>query len=479
MSKRPVNQRLWGGRFEDGLDRRIDDLNRSFPFDQRLWREDIEGSVAWAQALRRASVISAKDLRAIRKGLREVAAEFEAGRFEDEPSDEDIHTAVERRLIELAGDVGRRLHTGRSRNDQVATDLLLWLKAAAEEVDGGIRAVQSALIEAAERTGDIVIPAYTHLQRAQPVLYAHHLLAYVEMLERDRARVADAGKRADVLPLGCGAATGTSFAIDRKALAADLGFRTIAQNSMDAVGSRDVALEFLSVCAIAMTHLSRLGEEIVLWASAEFGFVTLGDSVSTGSSLLPQKRNPDGAELARGKAARVVGRFVGVAGALKGIPLAYNKDLQEDKEAVFDAFDTLAGTCAAMAATIGGLAFQPDRCARALRSGHLLAVDLADYLVDKGVAFRTAHGIVGRVVKEAESRDCDVADLDADTLHAIAPEIGPDVGGWLNFEAALRRRAAAGGTAPKRVRAQLRRWRRRLDEWQSPSAGRSPPSARS
>ncbi|MHC4939681.1 MAG: argininosuccinate lyase [Planctomycetota bacterium] len=471
--------KLWGGRFEDGLDRRIDDLNRSFPFDRRLWREDIEGSIAWAQALQRAGVISKKDLRAIRKGLREVAAEFESDKFRDKPSDEDIHTAVERRLIELAGDVGRRLHTGRSRNDQVATDLLLWIKAAVAEADSGIRAVQAALIEAAERTNEIVIPAYTHLQRAQPVLFAHHLLAYVEMLERDRARLADAGKRADVLPLGCGAATGTSFAIDRKALAADLGFRAIAQNSMDAVGSRDTALEFISVTAIAMTHLSRLGEEVVLWSSAEFGFVTLGDSVSTGSSLLPQKRNPDGAELARGKAARVVGRFVGVAGALKGTPLAYNKDLQEDKEAVFDAFDTLAGTCAAMAATIGGLAFQPERCAEALGRGHLLAVDLADYLVDKGVPFRTAHGIVGRVVKQAEKRGCDVADLDAEELHAIAPEIGPDVSEWLDYEAALRRRAAAGGTAPRRVRAQLRRWKRRLEEWQSPSAGRSPPSAHS
>ena len=455
-------ERLWGGRFEKGLDQRIDDLNRSFPFDKRLWREDIDGSLAWADALQRAGVLGQKERRAITKGLHDVAAEFASGKFRERPSDEDIHTAVERRLIELAGDVGRRLHTGRSRNDQVATDLCLWLKRAGEEAAAGIRRVQAVLVEAADRTKQIVIPAYTHLQRAQPVLLAHHLLAYVEMLERDRGRLLDARRRADVLPLGCGAATGTAFAIDRKALARDLGFRSVARNSMDAVGSRDAALEFLAAAAIAMTHLSRLGEEVVLWASTEFGFVELGDSVSTGSSLLPQKRNPDGAELARGKAARVVGRFVGVAGALKGLPLAYNKDLQEDKEAVFDAFDTLAGTCAAMGATLAGLRFREERCAEALRRGHLLAVDLADYLVNRGVAFRTAHGVVGRVVKEAERRGCDIAELEPAAMRELAPEIGDDIGSWLSLAASLDRRSSLGGTAPRRVRAQITRWKKAL-----------------
>ncbi|MHC4955927.1 MAG: argininosuccinate lyase [Planctomycetota bacterium] len=455
--------KLWGGRFEGSLDKRIDALNRSFPFDCRLAQEDVEGSMAWAHALRRAGVLKTTELRTILKALREISREFSGGTFEEQASDEDIHTAVERRLIELVGDVGRRLHTGRSRNDQVATDFLLWLKRATDEACAGIHAAQIALVHAAERVGSIVIPAYTHLQRAQPVLLAHHLLAYVEMLARDDARLRAMKKRADVLPLGCGAATGTSVAIDRRELARDLGFRGIAQNSLDAVGSRDVALEFLGAATIAMTHLSRLGEEVVLWASAEFGFVELGDNVSTGSSLLPQKRNPDGAELARGKAGRVLGGFVTLATALKGIPLAYNKDLQEDKEAAFDAFDTLAGSCAAMAATVAGLRFREDRCAAALARGHMLAVDVADYLVGKGVPFRTAHERVGLLVREAERRDCDISDLDLEAMRKIAPEIDDDVRRYLTVDAALRRRNAIGGTAPRRVRAQLAKWKRRLD----------------
>ncbi|MEM8884510.1 MAG: argininosuccinate lyase [Planctomycetota bacterium] len=457
-----MSEKLWGGRFEKGLDERIDALNRSFPFDQRLWREDIEGSRAWAGALERARILTKKDANAIRKGLKAVAKEFESGSFEEKPSDEDIHTAVERRLTEIAGDVGRRLHTGRSRNDQVRTDLLLWMKRAYDACDEALTAVQRALVGAAERANGIIIPAYTHLQRAQPVLLAHHLLAYIEMLDRDRDRLTSARGRADMLPLGSGAATGTAFPIDRRALAKDLGFRHIARNSMDAVGSRDAALEFLAVTSIAMTHLSRLGEEIVLWASAEFGFAQLGDAVSTGSSLLPQKRNPDGAELARGKAARTVGNFVGVAGALKGIPLAYNKDLQEDKEAVFDAFDTTVGTCAAMAATVDGLTFVPERCAEALRRGHLLAVDLADYLVEKGVPFRSAHGVVGSIVRAAEEKGCDIAELDLATMQAIAPQIEKDVHTWLTIESSIRRRSALGGTAARRVKAQLTRWRKAL-----------------
>jgi len=455
--------KLWGGRFEGKLDARIDALNRSYDFDCRLAQQDIEGSMAWARALRRADVLKAKELRAVEKGLRTIAKEFSDGRFRAQPSDEDIHTAVERRLTELAGDVGKRLHTGRSRNDQVATDFLLWLKGAIDESREGIRAMQRVLVAAARRTGEIVIPAYTHLQRAQPVLYAHHLLAYVEMLERDYARFEDARRRADVLPLGCGASNGTSVRVDRRELAKDLGFAAVARNSMDAVGSRDAALEFLGAASIAMTHLSRLGEEVVLWASAEFGFVKLGDQVSTGSSLLPQKRNPDGAELARGKAGRVVGDFVTLAMALKGIPLAYNKDLQEDKEAVFDAFDTLVGTCAAMAATVAGLQFQAKRCAGALERGHLLAVDVADYLVAKGVPFRTAHGVVGKLVRAAEELDRDVSELDLATMQSIAPEIEADVARYLTIDASINRRAALGGTAKSRVRAELKRWEKKLE----------------
>ena len=457
-----LSGRLWGGRFKGKLDPRIEALNRSFPFDKRLWREDIDGSLAWARALQRAGVLTKKDLKEVTKGLRAVHDEFGTGQFKDLPSDEDIHTAVERRLTELAGEVGKKLHTGRSRNDQVATDFLLWMRGACDELRGELHELQRALLDAADSAGEIVIPAYTHLQRAQPVLLAHHLLAYVEMLERDGGRIEDLKARADVLPLGCGACTGTSVAIDRRELAHDLGFKRVSENSLDAVGSRDLALEFLGLATIAMTHLSRLGEEVVLWVSAEFKFAELGDEVSTGSSLLPQKRNPDGAELARGKTGRVLGDFVTLATALKGIPLAYNKDLQEDKEAAFDAFDTLAGTAAAMAATVAGLKFRADGCAAALTSGHLLAVDVADYLVAKGVAFRTAHGLVGELVRAAEQRDCDITELDVAAMQAIEPRIESDIHKFLTIDAAVKRRSAIGGTAPKRVRAQLAKWKRKL-----------------
>ncbi|MHC4549060.1 MAG: argininosuccinate lyase [Planctomycetota bacterium] len=458
--------RMWGGRFQGKLDARIDALNRSWPFDRRLYAEDIAGSIAWARALRRAGVLDGKELESIVSGLKRIRIEFEQGRFRARRSDEDIHTAVERRLVALIGTAGEKLHTGRSRNDQVATDLHLWLKRACDEAGAGLRAVVAALLEAAARAGEIALPAYTHLQRAQPVLAAHHLLAYVEMHGRDRERLRDARRRSDVLPLGAGAATGTGFAIDRRALAKDLGFARVAANSLDAVGARDAALEFLAACAILGVHLSRLGEEIVLWSSAEFGFVRLADTVATGSSLLPQKRNPDGAELARGKAGRLAGHFVALATALKGLPLAYNKDLQEDKEACFDALDTVTGVSHALAATLEGLAFDAERCAAALGGGHLLATELADYLVRKGVPFRRAHGIVGRLVRRAEKKGVDVAELPLSDLQQAAPEFAPDVQRVLSVDAALRARRAVGGTAPARVRRALATWQRRVAAWE-------------
>jgi argininosuccinate lyase len=457
--------KMWGGRFKGRLDPRIDGLNRSLDYDRRLYAEDVEASIAWARALRRAGILDAKEVETVVAGLKRVRREFEQGRFEAAASDEDIHTAVERRLIELVGNAGEKLHTGRSRNDQVATDLHLWLKRAADETTAAIAAVATALVGAAERAGDLALPAYTHLQRAQPVLAAHHLLAYAEMLQRDRERFRQVHKRADVMPLGSGAAVGTGFAIDRKRLARDLGFARPSANSLDAVGARDAALEFLGACTILATHLSRLGEELVNWSSSEFGFVTLSDKVATGSSLLPQKRNPDGAELARGKAGRVLGHFVGLATALKGLPLAYNKDLQEDKESCFDAFDTITGVCGALAATLDGVAFVPERCAAALAGGHILATELADYLVRKGVPFRRAHHIVGALVRRAEKKGVDVAELDLETLRAEAPEFGPDVTRALAVDAALRAKAALGGTAPKRVRRALGTWKRRIAAW--------------
>ncbi|MHC4225161.1 MAG: argininosuccinate lyase [Planctomycetota bacterium] len=459
-------KRMWGGRFRGKLDERIDRLNRSFPYDRRLWAEDIAASAAWARALCRAGILDNRETRTVLSGLERIGTEFVQGRFRSRKTDEDIHTAVERRLVELAGAAGEKLHTGRSRNDQVATDLHLWLKGACEEVASSIREVAAALVEAAERAGETAVPAYTHLQRAQPVLVAHHLLAYAEMLQRDRERILAAHKRSDVMPLGCGAAAGTGFPIDRRALARDLGFARISANSLDAVSSRDAPLEFLAACTILASTLSRLGEEIVLWASSEFGFVRLGDGVATGSSLLPQKRNPDGAELARGKAGRVLGHFTALATALKGLPLAYNKDLQEDKEACFDSFDTVSGVCAAVAATLPGLVFDEERCAAALQGGHILATELADYLVRKGVPFRRAHSIVGGLVRKAEAKGLDVSELDLEVLAAAAPEFGSDVRRVLSVDAALRSKRAIGGTAPARVRRALAGWKKRLASWQ-------------
>jgi len=459
------DKRLWGGRFEGELDPRIDALNRSFPFDRRLYAEDVDGSIAWARALRRAGVLDGKEMEAIVSGLKKVRREFEQDRFEPLDSDEDVHTAVERRLGELVGRAAAKLHTGRSRNDQVATDLLLWLRKACDQACAGLREVALGLVGAAERARGLALPAYTHLQRAQPVLAAHHLLAYAEMLRRDRDRLGGVRKRCDVLPLGSGAAVGTNVRIDRAQLARDLGFKRPSPNSLDAVGSRDVALEFLAAAAICGTHLSRLGEEIVLWSSSEFGFVRLADTASTGSSLLPQKRNPDGAELARGKAGRLAGHFVALATTLKGLPLAYNKDLQEDKEACFDAHDTLVGVCGALAATLDGLAFDKERCAAALAGGHLLATELADYLVRKGVPFRHAHRIVGELVLRAEAKGCDVAELDLEDLREAAPEFDGDVRRVLTVPAALRAKRSAGGTAPARVQRALDAWKRRVAAW--------------
>jgi len=460
-----MSKRMWGGRFQGKLDARIDRLNRSFPFDRRLFAEDLEGSIAWARALRRAGILDGKELRCLVGGLERIRTEFEHHRFRPQASDEDIHTAVERRLVALAGSAGEKLHTGRSRNDQVATDMHLWLKRACDRIAAGVRDVAQGLVDAAERAGGIAIPAYTHLQRAQPVLAAHHLLAYAEMLKRDRERLAAARAHCDSMPLGSGAAVGTGFAIDRRALAKDLGFRKVSANSLDAVSARDGALEFLSAGAILAVHLSRLGEELVIWSSSEFGFLKLSDRAATGSSLLPQKRNPDGAELARGKAGRVLGHFLALATTVKGLPLAYNKDLQEDKEACFDAHDTLLGVCGALAATLEGSAFDPARCAAALRGGHLLATELADYLVAQGLPFRRAHSIVGRLVSCAERAGKDVSELDLRTFREACPDFGPDVARVLDVQAALQAKRSTGGTRPARVRRALAAWKKRVASW--------------
>ncbi len=457
-----MSGRMWGGRFEGKLDPRVDRLNRSFAFDRRLFGEDIDGSVAWARALRRAGLLTTSELTRITAGLERVRREFAQGRFSVEATDEDIHTAVERRLSELAGAAGGKLHTGRSRNDQVACDLHLWLKKACDAACAAAAGVARAIVGLAERAGAAAVPAYTHGQRAQPVLFAHHLLAYAEMLERDRARLLGARTRADVLPLGSGAAVGSGVAVDRRALAKSLGFARISSNSLDAVGSRDAALEYLAAASLLGLTFSRLGAELVAWTSSEFGFLKLGDRASTGSSLLPQKRNPDAAELARGKAGLLLGRFVALATALKGLPLAYNKDLQEDKEACFDAADTIDAVAGGLAATLGACRVVPEACARALQGGHMLAVELADYLVRKGLPFRRAHATVGGLVREAEKAGVDVTALPLARLRAAAREFGPDVARHLTLAAALGSKRARGGTSPAQVRRELAAWKRRL-----------------
>ena len=386
----------------------------SLAFDRRLALYDVRGSIAWARALERAGVLSADETRTIVQGLESVRGELESGEFPFRPELEDIHFNVERRLIELIGPVGGKLHTGRSRNDQIATDTRLYVKDVIQSALDRLTAYQRALIDQAEATLDVVMPAYTHLQRAQPVLLAHHLLAYVEMAQRDAGRLGDALKRADVMPLGSAALTGTAYAIDREALAADLGFAAVSENSMDAVADRDYVIEFLTAAALTMTHLSRLCEEVIVWSSDEFGFVRVGGEYASGSSIMPQKRNPDIAELVRGKTGRVMGSLVALLTTVKSLPLAYNRDLQEDKELLFDAADTLLSSLEMMAGMIATLEFQADRMRAAAESGFLLATELADYLAARGVPFREAHGIVHDLVESAVANGKEMRDLTID-----------------------------------------------------------------
>ncbi|HSK64102.1 MAG TPA: argininosuccinate lyase, partial [Pyrinomonadaceae bacterium] len=387
-----TEKNLWGGRFTGKADPQFAEFNNSFRFDRRLFEVDIRASVAYCAALERAGVLPAEEAAQIRNGLESVLAEGVPAKS----AAEDVHSYVEARLVELVGDVGRKLHTGRSRNDQVATDFRIWMREALDALNGFVRQAQEALVEFAEANRDVVIPGYTHLQRAQPVLLAHWCLAYFEMLARDRERFAETHRRVNVLPLGSAALAGTSFPIDREVLAASLGFESVARNSLDAVSDRDFCVEFLSGCSLVMVHLSRLAEDVILYATSEFGFIVLGDAIATGSSLLPQKKNPDSLELVRGKAGRVFGDLMGVLTMLKGLPLAYNKDMQEDKEAVFDAFDTVLSSLKVSATVIRNInVTQPSL------GGYMNATELADYLVRKGMPFREAHEMVGKIVMRA------------------------------------------------------------------------------
>jgi len=453
--KAPRSEKLWGGRFTRGADPRAERFTGSLAFDQRLWPHDVTGSVAWAKALAKAGLLSAAERDAIVRGLHVIRAELEAGTFPFRAELEDIHTNVERRLQELIGDVGGKLHTGRSRNDQIAVDERLYLREIIAEVQAGLRATQAALVARAAEAVDTPLPGYTHLQRAQPVVLGHHLLAYVFMLQRDRDRFGDCGARADTLPLGAAALAGTAFPIDLEALAKDLGFAAVSPNSLDAVSDRDTLLEFLAAAAITGMHLSRLAADLTLWATAEFGFVEFSDAFATGSSIMPQKKNPDVAELIRGKSGRLYGNLVAVLTTMKGLPLAYNSDMQEDKEPFFDSVDTVQAILAVVPPMIGSLTFRTDRMRRAAGENFATATDLADYLVKKGLAFRQAHGVVGKIVRFCEAEGKALDGLSLVELRRFSPLFQDDAKDALTVEASLRARAATGGTAPDAVRRSL------------------------
>ncbi len=445
----------WGGRFTTGADPLAETFTASLAFDRRLWPFDIVGSIAWAGALARAGLLTDAERAAIVQGLETVREELESGRFVFRRELEDIHMNVERRVSDLVGAVGGKLHTGRSRNDQIALDERLYLKHVVAGAQDGLRDIQRALIARAEETLDVAMPGYTHLQRAQPVLLAHHLLAYVFMLARDRERYADALRRADVLPLGAGALAGTAFAIDREALARDLGFAAVSANSLDAVSDRDYVLEFLAAAAITGMHLSRLAADLTLWATSEFGFVEFSDAFATGSSIMPQKKNPDVAELMRGKSGRLYGNLTTVLTVMKGLPLAYNSDMQEDKEAWFDSVDTLEALLAVTPPMLASLTFHADRMRRAAGENFATATDLADYLVRKGLPFRQAHEVVGKIVRHAVAAGSELEAMPVATLRQFSPLIGDDVTSAISVEASLRARAVTGGTAPDAVRRAL------------------------
>jgi argininosuccinate lyase len=445
----------WGGRFEGSMDAFVTEFGASLPVDRAMWLSDVEGSIAHVRMLGRQSIISADDAATIESGLRAVLADLESGTFVFDNSDEDIHMAVERALTAKIGPVGGKLHTARSRNDQVATDTRLHTKRLSSSLADGVATLQEALLARADEHFGAIMPGYTHLQKAQPVLLSHHLLAYVWMLDRDVRRLRAAYDAADVSPLGSAALAGTTFPLDRRGVADELGFSGVTPNSLDAVSDRDFLLDLAYACALAMMHLSRLCEELVLWSSDEFGFVTMDDGYSTGSSIMPQKKNPDVAELIRGKTGRVYGDLVGLLTVMKGLPLAYNKDMQEDKGGVFDAASTLSACLRAAAGMVTTLRFNEDRMRAGAGGGFMAATDLADHLATRGVPFRDAHEIVGRIVLECERRGCTLQDLTLDDLCAASAEFGPDALAAVDLDAVVSRRTSEGGTGHDAVRAQL------------------------
>jgi argininosuccinate lyase len=453
-------KKLWGGRFSGKTDPGFAEFNNSFRFDRRLFEADVTASIAYCEALVGAGVLTADEGSQIRGALAEILkkgnADFNNG------SAEDVHSFVEARLIEMTDDLGRKLHTGRSRNDQVATDFRLWLRDGIDDLSTVIKDTQIALLDFAESNREVVIPGYTHLQRAQPVLLAHWCLAYFEMLERDRERLGETRTRVNVMPLGSAALAGTSFPIDREALARSLGFAAVSRNSLDAVSDRDFGVEFLSACSLLMVHLSRLAEDIILYATTEFGLFELGDAIATGSSLMPQKKNPDSMELVRGKAGRVFGDLLALLTTLKGLPLAYNKDMQEDKEAVFDAYDTVSASLKVSATVLRNISVNKERARASASNSYMNATELADYLVRKGMPFREAHEVVGKVVMRAIELGKELDQLPLSELREVSALFAEDVHSALTLEQTLRSKSQEGGTAPEAVASALTRARQSL-----------------
>ena len=463
----------WSALFSEPMSELVKRYTASVFFDKRLWAADIEGSLAHADMLAAQAIISAQDLADIQRGMAQIKAEIETGTFEWKLELEDVHLNIEARLTQLVGDAGKRLHTGRSRNDQVATDVRLWLRGEIDQIALLLEDMQRALVVIAAQNTDTVMPGFTHMQVAQPVSFAHHLLAYVEMFARDAERLSDLRRRVNRLPLGSAALAGTSYPLDRERVARTLGFEAVSQNSLDAVSDRDFAIEFTSFSTLVMIHVSRLAEEIVIWMSQNFGFINLSDRYCTGSSIMPQKRNPDVAELARGKSGRVVGHLMGLITLMKGQPLAYNKDNQEDKEPLFDTVDTVKDTLRIMAEMIGGevaadgsrtggLTVKAEAMERAALKGYATATDLADYLVKKGLPFRDAHEVVAHAVKEALGLGVDLSELPLVTLQGFDARIEADVAEVLTLRGSLNARNVLGGTAPAQAQAQIARHQARL-----------------
>lgn len=452
----------WSGRFSEPVSELVKHYTASIGFDYRLAEVDIEGSLAHAAMLNRSGVLSDADLEAIRRGMADLLDEIRAGKLEWSVDLEDVHMNIERRLTDRIGDAGKRLHTGRSRNDQVATDIRLWLRGEIDATVHLLAGLQSSLLELAERHADTVMPGFTHLQVAQPVTFGHHLLAYVEMLARDAERMLDCRKRVNRLPLGAAALAGTTYPIDRHYTAQLLGFDDVCHNSLDAVSDRDFAIEFTAAASLAMIHLSRLSEELILWMSPRVGFIDIADRFCTGSSIMPQKKNPDVPELVRGKSGRVVGHLIALITLMKAQPLAYNKDNQEDKEPLFDTVDTLQTTLRIYADMMRGVTVKPEAMRAAVLQGYATATDLADYLVKKGLPFRDSHEVVALAVRHAEGLGVDLADLPLAKLREFSALIEDDVFGVLTPEGSLAQRDHVGGTAPAQVRAQIARHRGRL-----------------